>query len=143
MNRASGLEHIQSLRKTATAVGITLEDGTYPKVGTALDNAMRAIGVSEDSLSNYDVPATNIPKFIAALRLFVLAMMLDELAPLVDMSVDRANRVDKKRSQHFSNVQKLYDKAEAAAAMFGIVPGKRMTLHKIKMNSTATGAEFG
>jgi hypothetical protein len=138
VTRAQSLKYLKPYNALATASGQAALTDSDEGYGGALDNAMRAIGVSEDELVTYDVPRAKIPAFLAALIMFVLQGICAGFGSAVDVSMNRNAQVDKKRNQLFKNAKSLYEMAQKEAAKFGIAPGSSLQLLRLKFKDKST-----
>lgn len=138
MTRAQALKYLKPYNAPATASGQTALTDSDDGYGPALDNALRAVGYSEDQLATADVPGSKVPLFLVALKMYALEGIVAGFTLAVDVSANRNALVDKKRNQLFRNAETLYEKAKKDAAQYGLAPGSDLRLLRLKIKDKSS-----
>lgn len=117
MDRAGGLAYIASeYGALASAAGLTATDDAAG-FGSALDNALRALGTDESDLEDVDVPQASVAAFLALLDLFALRRLANALAGRVSTTTEAGLR--RERQQAFAQTRQLLADAQARAESLG------------------------
>jgi hypothetical protein len=83
-----------------------------------IDEALRALSVSESDLAAYEVEDGTVKNYLALLRYFALDKFLTDLSISASWSVDGESADD---SKVFANVQKLLEAAKSEVQSLGYV----------------------
>lgn len=94
---------------------------TTDAYSTALDMALRQLGVDESDLATADVAQADVIKYIALMNYYALKRFVRLLAVRFDVSFP--GPVSAKRSQAFEQVRRLYAEAEAEVVNLGFNVG--------------------
>jgi hypothetical protein len=100
-------------------VGLLATD-TSGNMKEPLDDAFMALGVAYADLPAASVEETDLPKFLAVVEVAILNRALIEASGFADVAATEFG-VSKKRNQIVQNLERALDKAERAAAPYGVV----------------------
>jgi hypothetical protein len=121
MDRTAATNTLTERYRELTADAKFTTDDTTAAYDAAIDMSLRYLGVAETDLATADVEQANVLKYLALLDYFTLERFSTLLAARFDVSFP--GPVSAKRSQAFSQIETLLQRAENKLAALGIVIG--------------------
>lgn len=121
MDRTAATNTLTERFRELTADAKFSSDDTTAAYDAAIDMSLRYLGVAESDLATADVEQANTLKYLALLDYFALERFSTLLAIRFDVSFP--GPVSAKRSQAFSQIETLLQRAENKLTNLGIVIG--------------------
>lgn len=118
-SRADGLAYLNARLDAAYTQAQRLTTDTTQGYGPAIDAALLMVGATTAELSTYDVPASMVPAYQAALRYQAWDLVLNDLAMMVDQQVD-APLTNIKASQAYKQAKERRNEAMSDLNAFGL-----------------------